>query len=79
MTHHDDQLLTTREVAERLRCTDRWVRELVRLGDLPAMRISTRPHGRLRIPAAAVDALLRPARDDSAKRMHELGIEEVPE
>lgn len=72
-----DELLTTAQVAERLGCTDRWVRELVRTHELPALRVGTRARGRLRIPAAAVDAFLRPAVDDRALRAAELGVEEV--
>jgi excisionase family DNA binding protein len=73
----DDQLLTTSQVAAQLGCTDRWVRELVKTGELPALRAASRPRSRLRIPAAAVDAFLRPALDQRLERAAELGVEEV--
>lgn len=74
-----DELLTTAEVARRLGCTDRWVRELVHTGELPALRAASRPRARLLIPAPAVDAYLRPALDVRLERAVELGVEEVAE
>jgi len=63
MTTTDERMLTTAEVATRLRCSRGTVWLLVRDGLLPATRY--RANGNFHVPASAVEDFLRRAQTQS--------------
>jgi excisionase family DNA binding protein len=60
LARKDLRLLTTREAARRLRVSEATVYRYVRSGRVPAVRLAE--FGPWRIPAADLEALLRPSR-----------------
>jgi excisionase family DNA binding protein len=52
------ELLTVREVAERLRCSEDTVRRRVAAGELPAVRTGAGPRTPLRVKATVLDQFI---------------------
>ncbi|MDB4988670.1 MAG: Helix-turn-helix domain [Myxococcaceae bacterium] len=50
--------LTVNEAADRIRCSPRWVRQLLSDGRLPTVKVGTTRTSHVRIPSAAVERLI---------------------